>query len=788
MFRNLQPLPGIMIIAAATALAPDSSALAQPDAAGDSQHLLADPVHSTQFVPNLGQWSSEDIHYRLQSHNLDILFRESAISMLVAEPTLGHDGNVNSQSSEASPITVVFPGSNLVKPTGLQPVTTSIHFFNGDNESSWTTDVQPVSELCYRDLYNGIDLHIVSNSHGVLKYEFRCEPNADISNIRIQYSGVSALCRDESGGMRIETPTGAFTDAPPVAWQDSPERPVAAHFVQLDEFTYTITLSPTYNPELPVTIDPDIEWMYYYGGSGQDMALQIDEDSQGNLFVSGNTFSTDFDGRTNTYYGGDYDAFAMKIDPAGNIVWMVYVGGSGDERGRGIAVRPDGGILVSGFTTSTDFAGQTNSYIGGESDTFVATLNGSGILQSMTYYGGSGDDRGRVIVPGPDGFYYITGETSSSDFLGRQNEYKGGDFDAFVLRLAADGEVSWLSYLGGSDSDLGYTVDFDSNKDLLVTGYTWSTDFVGSTNDPHGDLDGFAVKLAADGNLKWMKYLGGSGGEEAWALVVNDRDECLVSGRTNSLDFEGRRNDYQGGASCAFLLNLDGDGNINWMTYLGGTDIDGSRNVLVDDRGNALVIGHTSSPDFIARQNSFFGGTEDAFLLQVNPLGQIQWMTYMGGSAREFGSGILLASDSYLYIAGRSASPDFNERSNDHYGSLDATVIRIRLPDVELTLAATASCPEGGEVDIFWEGATPQDMIALIYSADTGSFVIPDGYACAGTTLGLGSSGLQIAFQGGSGSNGSRILNSSAPPAACGGYLQLLDLSTCRTSNVVPIE
>lgn len=100
-------------------------------------------------------------------------------------------------------------------------------------------------------------------------------------------------------------------------------------------------------------------------------------------------------------------------------------------------------------------------------------------------------------------------------------------------------------------------------------------------------------------------------------------------------------------------------------------------------------------------------------------------------------------------------------------------------------LTVDASCPGGGPIVISWTDATPGGTIALLYARGQGSFRIPSGYACAGTVLGLGPNQLQIAYQGGAGSNGSRTLNASTGSGVCGGYFQLLDVPTCLTSNVV---
>ncbi len=103
-------------------------------------------------------------------------------------------------------------------------------------------------------------------------------------------------------------------------------------------------------------------------------------------------------------------------------------------------------------------------------------------------------------------------------------------------------------------------------------------------------------------------------------------------------------------------------------------------------------------------------------------------------------------------------------------------------------LDVNASCPGGGPLQVSWDGATGGGEIALVFARNQGSFIIPNNVSCAGTQLGLGSSQIQVAYRGSAGVDGSRTFNANAGPAACGGYLQLLDLSTCGTSNVAAIQ
>ncbi len=104
------------------------------------------------------------------------------------------------------------------------------------------------------------------------------------------------------------------------------------------------------------------------------------------------------------------------------------------------------------------------------------------------------------------------------------------------------------------------------------------------------------------------------------------------------------------------------------------------------------------------------------------------------------------------------------------------------------TLTADGTCPGGGPIQVSWSGATPNGQVALIFATCEGNFLVPARNPCQGTQLGLGACQIHLAWTGRSDGTGAKILRSTAGDGACGSFLQLLDLTTCDTSNVAPIE
>ncbi len=776
-----------------------------------AQEVLSLGLRGVYFVPNQGQWSDDQVIYGLRSRGLDVALRESALTMHLARqsndaspkrqrgldtPTSPDRAGVELDApsplaSEQLTLTITFPGSNAVEPIGAQPQSAKFNYFVGGEGRGVATDVPSFGAVIYQNLYDGVDLHVTGSDDGVLKYEFHCAPGADYNQIRIHYDGIDSLCIDDSGNLHIKTSFGTLADAAPVAWYaDDATDSVAAQFELMDTATYRIAVRESIDPHRKFIIDPDLEWMYYLGGSDDDLAYGVSIADAGNVFVSGETRSVDFEGANNPPHGGDIDAFVLKADSSGELEWMTYLGGSSDDQAEGIAVDSAGNGLVVGRTRSIDFDGRTNSFRGRRLGAFALKVDTSGHLEWMMYLGGTdGDQYATSIAVNAEDALIIAGSTASSDFEGRNNSHHAPPgSDAFVLLIQSSGQLQWMRYLGGGGADLGLDVAVDNRGNACICGITDSADFEGRNNAYNGPFqyDGFAARINAEGELLWMTFLGGHERDQGDAIAVDAAGFVYVSGLTDSPDFEGRLNSLHGSLLDAYLLKISSDGDLQWMRYLGGSSIDESWGIAVDRAGRVLVTGSTRSINFEGRRNSHFGGL-DVFLLEATPSGQVEQMYFLGGRDKDAARDMAVDHSGGVVVAGYSLSTNFVGRRNASHGRYDAFVVKCRL-DPQLGIAVAATCPSGGPIQIAWTDATPDGQVAVIFARNTGSFIIPNNHPCAGATLGLGSSQIQIAFRGNAGPDGSRILNSNAGPSACGGYLQLLDLTTCTTSNVARIE
>src|SRR5205807_2228853 len=191
------------------------------------------------------------------------------------------------------------------------------------------------------------------------------------------------------------------------------------------------------------------------------------DSSANNVYLTGQTSSNNFPvlNPAQPALGGSFDAFIAKISSTGAKVYATYLGGTGDDRGTGIAVNSSGAAYVTGFTSSTNFPTVTPLQLanGGGFDAFVTKLNpaGSAFLYS-TYLGGSANENTSVVTAtnpialDSSSNAYVTGYTASTNFptASALQPTKGGGQDAFIAKISdaiAGGDYS-ISVMPGSQT------------------------------------------------------------------------------------------------------------------------------------------------------------------------------------------------------------------------------------------------------------------------------------------------------------------------------------------------
>ena len=395
-------------------------------------------------------------------------------------------------TSTYSPLTMQLVGSNAAaQPVGLDLQAGQSNYFVGNKPSQWITNIANYGQVEYQQVYPGISLDY-HGTQGQLEFDFTVAPGADPSQIRLQFSGADSLSIDAQGNLILERSDGNLTEEAPVAYQtvNGVQQSVSGHFVLLGNNEVGFALG-NYDPTLPMVIDPVLSYSTYLGGSLGDIATGVAVNAAGDMYITGETGSSDFPISSNAYQktinGGNTstDIFVTELNPQGQLVYSTFIGGSVDDHGTGIAINTNGDAYICGYSESSDYPTTNGAFqvnYNGGFDAVVTELNPTGTaLVYSTYLGGSSDDFATAIALDGQENAYVVGITYSTDFP-TKNPIQGGVensmADAFVTKINPTGTaLVYSTYLRGSGDDAAYGVAVDSNNEAVVVGATNSADF-----------------------------------------------------------------------------------------------------------------------------------------------------------------------------------------------------------------------------------------------------------------------------------------------------------------------
>ncbi len=268
-----------------------------------------------------------------------------------------------------------------------------------------------------------------------------------------------------------------------------------------------------------------LQWDISIGGTAQDMGEGICLNADGSVAVTGSTKSSNGSITNNQGLG---DLVVSKISASGTMIWTNTYGGTSVDNGDDIQTTSDGGYIVVGNTYSDDGDVTSNA---GFYDFWILKLDSVGTLEWQQTYGGSQKDDAYSVQQTTDGGYIVVGSTESID---GDISNPLGDYDIWVLKLDANGLLEWEKSLGGSDYDEGLSVIQTSTNKYLIAGLTYSNDIDVSGNQ--GGLDAWVVVLDSVGNMLDQRCIGGSDDDLGISINENSNGTFIFAGGSSSND------------------------------------------------------------------------------------------------------------------------------------------------------------------------------------------------------------------------------------------------------------
>ncbi len=412
---------------------------------------------------------------------------------------------------------------------------------------------------------------------------------------------------------------------------------------------------------------PLLDWVKTYGGSDEDTAISIVKTNDGGFMVLSSTRSTDGDitGKTTT----DLDYWLLKLNSDGDKIWDKTYGGSLDDIATDLANTNDGGYIISGYTASTDGDVSENA---GSFDYWIVKVDGSGTIAWEKSWGFEGNDRAFGVIQTSDGGYFATGfldvgfvegdegNDLTDDQGTRATQHSLGDY--WGIKMDADGNKIWRRYFGGSHIDQSKDIIETADGGFLLIGISESSDF--DISNARGANDFWIVKVNAEGDMLWEKSLGGSESDFAYSITNTTDGNFIITGDTRSSDFD--ISSFKGNADVWVVKFNNANGSIIWEKTYGGTNFDSSRGITKLDNGKYLISGNSSSSNLDVASNN---GSNDAWSFIIDEDGNLEFETNVGGSNIDFAIDAVETLDHKIIVVGYTGSNNvditLNKGGND---------------------------------------------------------------------------------------------------------------------------
>ncbi|MBM45871.1 MAG: hypothetical protein CL458_06390, partial [Acidimicrobiaceae bacterium] len=394
-----------------------------------------------------------------------------------------------------------------------------------------------------------------------------------------------------------------------------------------------------------------------FGGADTDYSYGTAVDSAGNVYTTGYFSGTvDFGAGNVASSNNSRDVFVTKYNAAGAHQWTTTFGGTGADKGEEVAVDSAGNVYVTGYFSGTvDFGAGNVASSNNSFDAFVTKLNAAGVHQWTNAFGAAGFESGRGVAVDSAGNVYVTGDFQNTvNFGGGNVSSNNNSRDVFVTKYNAAGVHQWTNAFGGTDIDIGFEVAVDSSGNVYTTGYFHGTvDFGAGDVNAVGQQDVFVIKLNSSGAHQWTTTLGGTATDYGFGVAFDTAGNVYVTGRfAGTVDFGAGDVDAVGGED-AFVTKLNSSGAHQWTTAFSSTSASRGQSVAVDGSGNVYTTGQFSGTvDFGAGDVTAAGVNTDIYITKLNSSGAHQWTNTYGDSSADWGLGVALDTAGNVHVTG----------------------------------------------------------------------------------------------------------------------------------------
>ena len=566
------------------------------------------------------------------------------------------------------------------------------NYYNVPNKPDGVLMVHQYQQITCKNIYPNIDVvfSIPKDSLKAVEYNFVVHPKGKISDIQLKFNGAKTELVDNK--IRMQVRFGAMEETLPMSWTEDgkDKKEIAVGYTKIKNNVYGFASAENVSGKT-VVIDPVPTrlWGTFYGGEKEEDTNSLEIDIIGNSYICGITSSMNFiatsDAHQNVfgssfYYGPHLyitDGFIAKFDEKGNRLWSTFYGGTVDDDITDLAVSNNGLIGFCGNSWSNNNISTTGSFknfkSGSYGEMYLGVLNTDGVRLWASYYGNdNGITLAKCISVDNQNYFYLAGTTTSDEFISTPNSFKekiidNNRFDGFLAKFDKNGNRIWGTYFGGDKDDYIEDLTIDSSNNIILVGYTISTNGISTQNSfqqylsSDQNYDGFITSFTKNGIQNWGTYFGSIKDDKIFR-VKNFNNTIYFSGTTNN-DNLATPNAFETINQNGYFIskfNIQNQKKI-WLSYSSVkiTDFDINQNEEI------YLVGEASTINNIATPNAFNSNTNGfvTYVRKINNNCTIIWGTYLGSQGFINNPYIKYLNSDIFYVAGTCysywSSPQF---------------------------------------------------------------------------------------------------------------------------------
>lgn len=409
-------------------------------------------------------------------------------------------------------------------------------------------------------------------------------------------------------------------------------------FVSIEQYKFP---NQGYADALIVKYDScgNITWTKSFGEEGSEFISSMTTDIDDNLYITG-TFSSKFlkiDNFVIRNNGNSDEAFVMKLNSTGKLLWVNTVNGDNAACYPNIVCNSKKEVIITGATYGHSLIIGTDTLYNTYGEIYTIKYDSDGNVIWHKVFGGVGLELFPVVTVDKEDNIYLGGCFSSKEFIidsirllnNSLKDQAFWYFDVYLVKLDNSGKLLWAKSYGGEKHDYVNSITVDKSNNVYINGLFNSPkikfDDSTYTLSRNNVSDNFALKLNSNGNIIWTKvFVANNITRLAGAIQVDDYLNVYITGQINfpgiTVDsFQGTN--YFAGHTDMFLIKLDGNANLIWGTSIGSNSVENVGDMKVISNDELILTGHFASDTLLIGYHTLLYESKGGFNYFIAKLG-----------------------------------------------------------------------------------------------------------------------------------------------------------------------